>query len=185
MGNLPAPPRHESAMRGPGQTGRKPVKVQRDDGTRMVKVRSTRRRWGQRTTKTQARPFCQSRRPQLRAQRARARRAVTRRSGSGNARSTTRHTTSSGRRRPSSLVFQKRKGIGSHPTTRREDRRGKCSPCHTTSVRRSHRQTRDDGAYWNRRPPTHIAVDRTNQVQQWQRKEAQLFEQELTPQHYQ
>ena len=42
-----------------------------------------------------------------------------------------------------------------------------------------------DGAYWNRRPPTHTAVDRTNRAQQWQRKEDQSCEQELTPQHYQ
>ena len=151
----------------------------------MVNVRSTRRRRGQRTTKTQARPSCQSRRLQLEARRARARRAVTRRSGSGNARSTTRHTTSNGRRLPSTLFFRRRKGIGSHPTTRRADRRGECSPCHTITVCRSHRRTSDDGAYWNRRPPTLTPVDRTNRAQQRQRKEVQLSEQEQMPQHYQ
>ena len=151
----------------------------------MVSVCSTRRRRRQRTTKIQARPFYWSRRPQLQAQRARARRAVTHRSGSGNARSTTRYMTSSGRRRPSSLFLRRRKGIGSHPMTRRADRQGECSPCHTTSVSQSHRRTSDDGAYWNRRPPTHTAVDRTNRAQQLQRKEAQSFEQDLTPQHYQ
>ena len=147
----------------------------------MVNVRSTHRRRGQRTTQTQARPFCQSRRPQLQARRARARRAVTRRSGSGNVRSTIRHTTSSGRRRPNSLYFRRRKGIGNHPTTRRADRRGECLPCHATSVCRSHCRTSDDGAYRNRRSPTHTAFDRTNWEQQRQSKEAQLFEQELTP----
>ena len=91
---------------------------------------------------------------------------------SGNARSTTRHTTNSWRRQPSSPYFRRRKGIGSHSTTRKADRRGECPPCHTTSVCRSHRRTSDDGAYWNRRPPTHTAVDRTNRAQQWQRKEA-------------
>ena len=51
MGNLPSPPRHGSSTWGPRQTGRKPVKVQWDDGNKKVNVRSTRRRRGQRTTK--------------------------------------------------------------------------------------------------------------------------------------
>ena len=110
----------------------------------MFNFHFTRRRRGQRTTKTQARLFCRSRRLQLQAQRARARRAVTCWSRSGNARSTTRHTTSSGRRRPSSLFFRRRKGIGSHPTTRRAARQGECSSCHTTSVSQSHRRTSDN-----------------------------------------
>ena len=74
---------------------------------------------------------------------------------------------------PNTLYFRRIKGIGSHPTTRRADRRGECPPCHTTSVCRSHRRTSDDGAYRNRRSPTHTAFDRMNRAQQWQRKEAQ------------
>ena len=150
----------------------------------MVNVRSTRRRRGQRTTKTQARPICRSRRPQLQARRARTRRAVTCRSGPGNARSTTRHTSSSGRKRLGSLFFRRRRR--KEVTRRLEERTGERerSPCHATSVCRSHRWTSDDGAYWSGRTPTHTAVDLTNRAQQWQRKEAQSFKQELTTQHY-
>ena len=136
----------------------------------MVNVRPTRRRRGQKTTKTQARPICRSRRPQVQARRARTSRAVTRRSGPVNARSTTRHTSSSGRRRLSSFFFRRRRRIGSHSTTRRADRKGRALPM---------------SRHLGLSIPTHTAVDRTNRAQQWQRKEAQSLEQELTKQHYQ
>ena len=151
----------------------------------MVNVRPTRRRRGQKTTKTQARPICRSRRLQLQARRARTSRAVTCRSGPVNATSTIRHMSSSGRRRLSSLFFRRRRRIGSHSTTRRADRKGRALPmsCHLSlSI------PPPDERRWrllDGRPPTHTVVDRMNQAQQWQRKEAQLFEQELTKQHYQ
>ena len=75
-----------------------------------------------------ARPICRSRRPQLQARRARTSRAVTRRSRPANTRSPTRHTSSSGRRRLSSLFFRRRRRIGSHSTTKRADRKGRATP---------------------------------------------------------
>ena len=127
----------------------------------MVNVCSTRRRRGQKTTKIQVRPICRSRRPQLQAQR--ARRVEWSPAGAG--RETlgvplgTCSTVGGGDSARSSSEEEE----GQEVTRKLEGQTGKrvlwSSPCHSTSVCRTHRWTSDDGTYWNWRPPTHTAVD--------------------------
>ena len=105
------------------------VNVQGINCTRAVIVRPTRRRGGQRTTEAQASPIRLSRRLRPPARGARTMRAVTRRSGPGNVRCTSRHMSSSGRRRLNSFFFRGRRTIGSLPTTRSATGEGVRSLC--------------------------------------------------------